>query len=83
MPLEIQARAEGEDGLRVMPRTFQPGSLEKRDATDPPWICQSGSGDGRGLYLLACDADNYEEFCHCWRRHPHGELLKKNCPSRL
>lgn len=29
-PLGIQARAEGEDGLRVMPRTFQPGSFEKK-----------------------------------------------------
>jgi len=35
-PLEIQDRAEGEEGLRVIPRTFQPSSLEKRDATDPP-----------------------------------------------
>jgi hypothetical protein len=34
--LETQSRAEGEEGLRVIPRTFQPGSLEKRDATDPP-----------------------------------------------
>ena len=34
-PLEVQASAEWEDWLRVMPRAFQPGSWEKRDATEP------------------------------------------------
>jgi hypothetical protein len=36
-PFAVRARAEGLDGVRVMPRTCQSGRWRKVLATDPPW----------------------------------------------
>jgi len=37
IPFSFQAWALEELMLRVTPRTFQPGSWERREATAPPW----------------------------------------------
>lgn len=38
MPWDFKAEAEGLLGSRVRPRTCHSGSVEKRDATEPPYF---------------------------------------------
>lgn len=39
-PSEDQWSADGEVGVRVRPRIFQSGRVEKNAATEPPWDFQ-------------------------------------------